>query len=155
MGGGALNAATEPRWTPAYLIRSGETGDRAYVLRSWFEGARRSRWGGDVGEFFFQFHGPLIEEILDHPKTVTRVAHVVDERPAILGFAVLALAEGMAPVLHWVQVRHRCRGMGIARALLGALASAPTVHCSHWPTTAYRLPPPNFRYNPYRLLAIE
>jgi ribosomal protein S18 acetylase RimI-like enzyme len=127
-----------------FRIRKADASDRAYVLRSWFEGARSTRWARDVGQLFFSEHGKMLESILD--RATTRVAHVPGEDAAILGFAVFELKSPF--VLHWVHVRRFVRGQGIARALVGDLGD--TVHCSHWPSDGRA--PANYRYNPYCLL---
>ena len=130
--------------TELFRIREGSLEDRAYVLRSWFEGARASTWYLGDGRVFFAEHGRVLEAILE--RATVRVAHVPSESAAILGFAVL---ESEPLVLHWVHVRGQCRGQGIARALLSGILSRPEVHCSHW--LVHGRVPSNFRYNPYRL----
>ena len=132
--------------TEPFRIRAGSLEDRAYVLRSWFEGARATNWCLGDGRVFFAEHGRVLEAILERAQVV--VAHVPSEPTAILGFAVLE-PDAAPPVLHWVHVRHRCRGQVIARSLLSGILSRPEVHCSHWP--AHGRAPSNFRYNPYRL----
>jgi GNAT superfamily N-acetyltransferase len=145
----AASSTAEP-----FLIRVADASDRAYVLRSWFEGARQTRWARDLGPLFFAEHGKILEAILD--RATCRIAHVPSEPAAILGFAVLEMPD----VLHWVHVRHSCRRQGIARALLEELFKAPEIHCSHWPEPVryqYWHEPVrcqyNLRYNPYRLFA--
>ena len=132
--------------TEPFRIRSGSLEDRAYVLRSWFEGARATNWCLGDGRVFFAEHGRVLEAILE--RATVRVAHVPSESAAILGIAVLEFDS--MPLVHWVHVRGQCRGQGIARALLSGILSRPEVHCSHWPVHG-RVPPSNFRYNPYRL----
>ena len=133
--------------TEPFRIRAGSLEDRAYVLKSWFEGARATtNWCLGDGHVFFAEHGRVLEAILE--RAVVRVAHVPSESAAILGFAVLE-PDAAPPVLHWVHVRGQCRGQGIARALLSGILSRPEVHCSHWPL--HGRVPSNFRFNPYRL----
>jgi hypothetical protein len=128
-----------------FELRAGAPSDRAYVLRSWFEGARRTFWAGAVAQVFFEEHGRAIESALD--RSVCRIAHVVGEPDAILGFAVL---EPERSVLHWVHVRKLFRGTGMARAMLGSLLREPLVYCTHWPEGGRA--PSHFRFNPYRLM---
>lgn len=139
-------SATQQAQSELFGLRVADHGDRAYVLKSWFEGARETRWAKEAWYAFWIEHGSVLEAILD--RAVTRIAHVSGEPTAILGFAVLE-PDAAPPVLHWVHVRHRCRGQGIARALLQPIIKCDVVYCSHWVPTS-RLPP-MFRYNPYCL----
>lgn len=129
-------------------LRVADPSDRAYVLKSWFEGARETRWAKEAWYAFWSEHGRVLEAILD--RAVTRIAHVSGEPTAILGFAVLE-PDAAPPVLHWVHVRHRCRGQGIARALLQPIIEYNVVYCSHWVPDGSAAWPPMFRYNPYCL----
>jgi GNAT superfamily N-acetyltransferase len=159
--GGEVSAAVS---SEAFRIRAADASDRAYVLRSWFEGARQTHWARDLGPVFFAEHGRVLEAILD--RAACRIAHVPSEPTAILGFAVLELPD----VLHWVHVRHSVRGQGIAKALVwSTFQRGSEVQCSHWPAlssvslqpehgrqaqdapVSHSLVPYNFRYNPYRL----
>lgn len=142
-------SATQQAQSELFGLRVADPSDRAYVLKSWFEGARETRWAKETWYAFWSEHGRVLEAILD--RAVTRIAHVSGEPTAILGFAVLE-PDAAPPVLHWVHVRHRCRGQGIARALIGLTLLRPEVQCSHWPVGRDNRHA-NFRYNPYRLFA--
>lgn len=110
---------------------------------------------------YYAEHGRAIEAAFARPGVTTRVACVTGEPAAILGYAVLEQPERDPPRLHWVHVRPRCGGQGIARALLQPIIDCDVVYCSHWVPTSFadsrypRVPrsewPPKFRYNPYCL----
>lgn len=143
-----LSAVSAAQATAPYEIREANPSDRAFILSSWFQGARVSRWARDAGMLYYAEHGRAIEAVLARPGVTTRVACVTGEPAAILGYAVLELEP---PTLHWVHVRPRCDGQGIARALLQPIAKCNTeVRCSHWVPSS-RPWPSMFRYNPYCL----
>ena len=130
-------------FAPSFDIRPADASDRAYVLRSWFGGARQTRWARDLGPIFFEEHGRVIESILD--RSTCRIAHVPGEPAAILGFAVME-----HNAFHWVHVRTQFRRQGIAKALASEFATRGSVQCSHWPPDGGN---GRLVYNPYRLFS--
>lgn len=134
-----------------YEIRVANPSDRAFILSSWIHGARASRWARESGMLYYAAHGRAIEAAFERPGVTTRVACVTGEPAAILGYAVLEQPERDPPVLHWVHVRPRCGGQGIARALLQPIIEYDVVYCSHWVPASHGRWPSMFRYNPYCL----
>ena len=134
-----------------YEIRVANPSDRAFILSSWIGGARASRWAREAGLLYYAEHGRAIDAAFARPGVYTRVACVTGEPAAILGYAVLEQSERDPPCLHWVHVRPRMCGQGIARALLQHIIDCDVVYCSHWVPTSFEPWPPRFRYNPYCL----
>lgn len=89
-----------------YAIRFGKPEDLPYVTDTWVKRDERLK-GQRMVEATKHVRG-----ILATPGTFLRVAHLLDDIDAILGYAVFG-----ADALHFVYVRKPARGRGISRAL--------------------------------------
>ena len=93
--------------------------DRNYVLSSWLEDFRRSRWARAVGGAYYQGHAKVVTKLLDNASTMLCVW---DEEPDyILGWA----CTGPGAVVHYTYVRSDWRGKGIAKMLLAPFLDKP------------------------------
>lgn len=101
-------------------------GDRNYILGTW----RRSEEeaiGHLEGERFKPTQDATMAAILDRPTTVVTVAHPANEPDAIAGWCAVRgrtyPGPVVAPVVYYVFTREEARRLGLARFMLGELAS--------------------------------
>lgn len=90
-------------------IRAGKPDDLAYVVDSWTKHAFRGQR--------MRTATAHVRALLARPGSVLRVAHVVGEPDAILGWIVAE--DGKPACVHYVYVRSAARGQGVATAMLG------------------------------------
>ena len=109
-------------------VRGGKPDDLAYVVDSWTKHARTHKHMRDAVQH--------VRALLGRSGSRLFVAHVPDEPDAILGWAVLEDSGGpwSRPVVHYVYCRASGRRQGVARALLGELASHAVDYSSAWPS---------------------
>ena len=140
----ATALAREPLAMVSYRV--GKAADRAYVARTWVRAYAHTDWGRDTGRVYAAEHPLVVASILERGAEL-RVAHVIDDEDAILGFAV---TEGRC--IHYVYVRVETRRLGIARTLLGyrLAESSEVLEFSHRPQALGLKLPPRWTYNPYR-----
>lgn len=87
--------------------------DRNYVLASWLEDFRGSRWARAIGGAYYQGHAKVVSKLLDNASVMLCVW---DSAPDyILGWA----CTGPGAIVHYCYVRNDWRGKGIAKMLLG------------------------------------
>ena len=114
----ATALAREPLAMVSYRV--GKAADRAYVARTWVRAYAHTDWGRDTGRVYAAEHPLVVASILERGAEL-RVAHVIDDEDAILGFAV---TEGRC--IHYVYVRVETRRLGIARTLVNPTAPMPS-----------------------------
>jgi len=96
-------------------IREGVSSDRPLILASWLKGLR---YGNDSflamdSKAYFKNYHAFLEKLLDRPDTEVRIACLKDAPDVILGYSV-----GAGDTLHWVFVKARWRGIGLANKLV-------------------------------------
>lgn len=104
--------------------------DRNYVLSSWLEDFRRSRWARAVGGAYYQGHAKIVSRLLDSASTMLCVWS--DTPDFILGWA----CTGPGAVVHYTYVRGgqtNFRGKGVGSLLLSPFLNKPcrVTHPSH------------------------
>lgn len=142
---------------PLHQLRQGEPGDRGYILETWLQTYRGSPMGRKLPDWAYWSrygHVGLVEDLL-----ATELVAVVclPSSPAfIYGWCCYGVTHGqpgsLAPVLHYVFVRHEFRRQGFGRLLLEAL-EAPLLevtHLTHDFTAAFERERSMLFLNPYR-----
>jgi GNAT superfamily N-acetyltransferase len=117
--------------------------DRAYVLASWLDDFRRSRWARAVGGAYYQGHAKIAQGLIDNTSVMLCVW--ADTPDYILGWA----CTGPASTIHYCYVRRDWRGKGIAKLLLAPFVGRIT-QVTHL-TENVRLPD-EWVLNPYQVL---
>lgn len=93
--------------------------DRNYVLASWLEDFRRSRWARAVGGAYYQGHVKVLNKLLDNASVMLCVW---DDTPEyILGWC----CTGPGAIVHYCYVRANWRAQGIAKMLLAPFLGKP------------------------------
>lgn len=101
------------------MIRPASRPDVSFICSSWLKSFRDSAFAaGCPNSLYYYSHHKLLEVIL--PRAVVAVATDPSDPDLIVGWAC---AEGQpgALILHYVYVKHRFRGFGVARRLVEAL----------------------------------
>lgn len=109
-----------PDSTLPFAVRIGTAEDRAYVLSTWLKTDER-RGRSIEGAFYRPWQARMMADVLARPSTCVRVAHPEGDAATIMGW--LAYEDGHPAILHYCYVRESARRLGIARMLLGELAS--------------------------------
>lgn len=115
--------------------------DRNYVLSSWIEDFRRSKWARAVGGAYYHGHVKIVSKLLDNVSTTLCVW--ADTPDYILGWA----STGPGAIIHYVYVRADWRGKGIGHLLLAPFLDKP---CRVTHSVGNQLPP-NFILDPYAI----
>ena len=135
---------------PFYAIRPGREGDHAFVVESWQIAHAQTRLGREQGPHYVSEQKGLIRDILSRPTTELRVACVLEDIDAILGYAVVGLVCDPEPRAYYAYTKAEARRLGIARALLADLLDKPVCY-THRPqsTLADAIPRPPLWYFSY------
>ena len=129
------------------LIRRGDADDAGFVFSYWLRDfyERSAFCKGIAKSTFMSLHHLLLERVV--ARSVIWIACSADDPSLIYGFICV---EG--PVLHYLYVKRRFRGLGIATALLGIadMASGPKAftHLTD-EMVSLRKKWPLAEYNPY------
>ncbi len=126
-----------------FRIDDGNHRDLAFVIDSW----RQSFWDapairGMARDDYFPAQERRIYALLARPGAKLKVARDEQDAELVLGWALIE-----APVLHYVLVRSKLRGNGIARALLEGFIVDQYSHRSRLVTRA----PVGWRFTPHVL----
>ncbi len=97
-------------------LRPGTPGDLAFVYARWLRDLRHADGGPLPDDLWFPAHRGLINRVLADPKVELHILHPVDVPTEILGFIVAEPHE----VLHWIYLKPKFRGRGLALMLLQA-----------------------------------
>jgi hypothetical protein len=99
--------------------------DRNFILASWLKGLYYGdSWFHEIPKhIFMQNYHALLERVLSPGVASVKVACLKDDPDVILGYAVLNPA---GTALHWVFVKNRWRGIGIAKSLIPPSVSVVT-----------------------------
>ena len=128
-------------------IRDGVESDLPFIYSSWLKGLR---WGNSWFEaieqdvYFPQYH-KVLEGILDNPSTTIRIASLAEDPDVILGYAVLT-----GEKLHWVFVKRRWRGIGLATDLVAQLNLKTATHVTDIGLSILKKKP-GIKFNPFAL----
>ena len=102
-----------------FMLRPMGPEDRNYVLSSWIEDFRRSRWARAVGGAYYSGHTKIVGRLLDNASTMLCVWK--DTPDYILGWA----CTGPGARVHYAYVRADWRRKGIAHILLAPFLGRP------------------------------
>lgn len=93
-------------------FRAGIPGDEHYIMDTWLTGVRYSNdWFKAISkETFKRNYTRIIKELLEY--STVRIACLIDDPDVILGFSVM-----QGPIIHWVNVKEKWRGIGLMREL--------------------------------------
>jgi hypothetical protein len=100
-----------------YEVRDYRESDLNFILATWLRGLK---YGNDwynliTPEVYFNTYKVVIQHILKHPGTSTKIACLKDDSDVILGYAVL---NKQHTVLHWSFVKSPWRNIGIMKTLV-------------------------------------
>lgn len=89
--------------------------DKNFVKATWLKGLR---YGNDWfklidSDAYYSTYSPLIDALLNHKDVKVEIACLKEARDVILGYSVY-----QGNKLHWVLVKDRWRGIGIARRMV-------------------------------------
>lgn len=100
-------------------VRIAKDGDKNFIYSTWLLGVY---YGETVFKemkkdvFMKHYHG-LIDQIMNHPDIVIKVACFKDDTDTILGYAVM---NKNGKTLHWTFVKSPWRRIGLAKMLTGS-----------------------------------
>lgn len=147
----------------AIRIRPPERIDRVLARREWLSSYSTSpfahwltpspAWGIRVAPLYYDWQERIIDRLLERAEMRVAVVSVVPSGAiaSVVGWAVLE--DGADPVVHYVHVVRQAYRKGVAKALVGELATRP-VRFTHRNELALRFAPKTWRFDPRPALEV-
>ncbi len=132
-----------------FTIRDAEEGDRPFIFSTWLRGMfYGNQWFGQVPkDIFMANYHRVIENLLESPGTIVKVACLTDDKDIILGYSVYRDA-GDGSVLDYVFVKQAWRKVGIGKSLVPSDVKAVT-HLTEQGRAMLKTKLPNAHFNPF------
>lgn len=126
-------------------LRSGTLDDINLVFSSWLDGLRFGNWvyGLIDKAVYYQTQHKVIEYLLARPTVSVRVACLADAPDVIIGYSVFENNK-----LHWIYVKKKWRGIGVARDLMPYNIDTVT-NITNVGLVIMRAKLPHVRFNPF------
>jgi hypothetical protein len=146
-----------PEQVQPWRLRTYKESDRNFIALTWLKGLQSSPLGRQMRvqndpealKRFWPAANRVVLRLVD-TCDVTVAEAEVDGIPVIVGYMV----HEADVVLHWITVRNRFTGLGIAKDLLADFMVAPgVVLYTFQPATRGLKPPPSWKFDPLRVFA--
>jgi len=96
-------------------IRDYRLADRPLIFAKWLWELRRGNsWFNAIDKkAYFDHYHEVVEGILNHPDTETRIACLSEDPDTLIGYAIVS-----RETLHWVYIKRPFRGFGLTHRLV-------------------------------------
>lgn len=131
-----------------YDIRDYREEDKNFILATFLRGLYYGdSWFSQIDKpVFMENYKKVIENLVDSPKTLIKVACLKEEHDVIIGYSILS---ANYHTVHWVYVKNAFRKAGIGRSLVPSFPNEVTHLTTLGKSLMNKIP--TAKFNPFKL----